>query len=530
MKFKSIKNKLLVIISAGLFLMATAISAFAITVTHNILHSDADIILLEQCETEATKINDALGSVEHSISIMRHYAVTEFDDMSIFTVAKEQEDYLTSLDTMFREIAFNTPETLTYYVRLNQELTSTAAGFYYAVDANSKEVTKLPNTDLSQYSPDNTAEVGWYYLPKAAGEAIWLAPYQQSHNPTTIISYVTPFYMVNGTNKTFIGIIGIDLPYSCLTGKVASISVHDNGTASLSETKPEISSGHNHSEDKTSHAMQPLKNGMYLLLEAKYADIQRESRTMLYVIAATAVAITLIFVIITWYAMGKIITPLNKLARAANEFAEGNYDIDLEYDGNDEIATMAASLKFAASKLKEQMNHVSTLAFHDALTGVRSAAAFNQAVADMNLLLENVHRDFAVVVADVNYLKTTNDTYGHSAGNQLLSYTANVLTETFKNSYVYRVGGDEFAIILDGVDYENRDELLEELNRKSIGSTIKVSENAEIAVSFAFGMATYTKELDAGFDDVLKHADSAMYLHKRTLKRAQLKAHPTEQQ
>jgi diguanylate cyclase (GGDEF)-like protein len=148
----------------------------------------------------------------------------------------------------------------------------------------------------------------------------------------------------------------------------------------------------------------------------------------------------------------------------------------------------------------------------------------------MNLLLENVHRDFAVVVADVNYLKTTNDTYGHSAGDQLLSYTANLLTETFKNSYVYRIGGDEFAIILDGVDYENRDELLEELNRKSIGSTIKVSENAEIAVSFAFGMATYTKELDAGFDDVLKHADSAMYLHKRTLKRAQLKAHPTEQQ
>ena len=263
---------------------------------------------------------------------------------------------------------------------------------------------------------------------------------------------------------------------------------------------------------------------MYLLLEAKYADIQRESRTMLFIIAATAVVITLIFVAITYYATGKIITPLKKLAHAATKFAEGDYDLDLEYDGNDEIATMAASLKFAASKLREQMNHVSTLAFYDALTGVRSAAAFNQAIADMNLLLENVHRDFAIVVVDVNYLKITNDTHGHAAGNQLLIYTANVLTAIFKNSSVYRIGGDEFAIILEGEDYENREKLLEILHEKSIGATIHLSDNTEIPVSFAFGMATYTKELDAGFEDVFKHADSAMYLHKRSLKKAQLKS------
>ena len=263
---------------------------------------------------------------------------------------------------------------------------------------------------------------------------------------------------------------------------------------------------------------------MYLLLEAKYADIQRESRAMLYIIAAMAGVITLIFVGITFYATGKIITPLKNLARSATEFAEGNYDVEIEYNGNDEITTMAASLKLAATKLKEQMNHVSTLAFHDALTGVRSAAAFNQALADMNLLLENVHCDFAIVVADVNYLKTTNDTYGHAVGNQLLAYTANVLTETFKNSYVYRIGGDEFAIILDGKDYDNREELIQTLSKKCGGSTIQISENTELPVSFAFGMATYTKELDAGIEDVLKHADSAMYLHKRSLKKAHLQA------
>jgi diguanylate cyclase (GGDEF)-like protein len=98
------------------------------------------------------------------------------------------------------------------------------------------------------------------------------------------------------------------------------------------------------------------------------------------------------------------------------------------------------------------------------------------------------------------------------------------LTETFKNSYVYRVGGDEFAVILDGDDYNNREALLKTLETKSVGSFIRTNEGEKIPASFAFGMASYAKELDAGFDDVLKHADSAMYLHKRALKRSQLQA------
>ena len=167
------------------------------------------------------------------------------------------------------------------------------------------------------------------------------------------------------------------------------------------------------------------------------------------------------------------------------------------------------------------MHHVNTLAYHDALTGVRSSAAFNQATAELNLLLKSAHQDFAIVAVDINYLKYVNDTYGHAVGNQLLITATNVLTETFKHSNVYRVGGDEFVVILEGEDYEAREELL-------TGLTFRTREGEEIPVSYAFGMATYTKELDVGVDDVLKHADSAMYLHKRNLKRLQLRSNVNE--
>lgn len=526
-KFKSIKSKLLAIILSGLFLMATAIASVSITITHSILHTDADSILSAQCETEATKINDALGSIEQSISIMQHYAETELNnDLNVIKDETQLNVYLSKLDVMLQKIAFSTPEATNYYIRLDPDLTTSTTGFYYSVDSKTQQAVKMETTDLNKYSPDDVAEVGWYYIPKNAGTSVWLSPYQQSHNTRKIISYVTPYYVVNENTKTFIGVIGIDLPYSFLTDRISSISVHEDGSAELHETEPEIEHSHVHlpSQDKTSHAKQQLKNGMYLLLEANYADIQRESRQMMHAIAAMAIIITIIFVVITFYATGKIIKPLKKLSDSANQFAEGNYDLDLEYEGDDEIATMAASLKLAATKLKEQIHHVSTLAFHDALTGVRSSTAFKQATTSLNLHLENTPSDFAVVVVDVNYLKNTNDTYGHYAGDQLLAYAANVLTEIFKNSYVYRIGGDEFTVILEGKDYEHRDTLLKTLSEKCVGSCIRISEDKEIPVSFAFGMATYTKELDTGFEDVFKHADSAMYLHKRALKKAHLKS------
>ena len=105
MKFKSIQSKLLVIIIAGLIWMATALAAFSITITHSILHTDADIILSTQCEQEATEINDALNDIEQSITIMRHYAITELNgDLSVIEDQAKQDAYLDKLDIMFREI------------------------------------------------------------------------------------------------------------------------------------------------------------------------------------------------------------------------------------------------------------------------------------------------------------------------------------------------------------------------------------------------------------------------------------------
>jgi len=257
MKFKSIQSKLLLIITIGLVLMATVLATFSITITHGILHTDADALLSAQCEKEATEINDVLGSIEHSVAIMRHYASTELnDDPNVITDESLQAEYLQKMDVMFREITLNTPGAIGYYIRFNHTLTSPTAGFFYSVDQATKTITAQPTTDLTLYDPERDSnKVGWYYQPRRAAKAMWLAPYQSDEDDAEIISFVMPYFAVNGT--TFIGVIGIDVPYSFLTDKVASIAVHDNGNATLSQTPPEVHA-HSHTRD-TAPRHTPIK-------------------------------------------------------------------------------------------------------------------------------------------------------------------------------------------------------------------------------------------------------------------------------
>ena len=79
--------------------------------------------------------------------------------------------------------------------------------------------------------------------------------------------------------------------------------------------------------------------------------------------------------------------------------------------------------------------------------------AYVDAVAELNTKIDGAAADpFAVAVCDVNGLKAINDTLGHQAGDKLIREASMLICNTFKHSPVYRVGGDEFVVILIGQD------------------------------------------------------------------------------
>lgn len=148
----------------------------------------------------------------------------------------------------------------------------------------------------------------------------------------------------------------------------------------------------------------------------------------------------------------------------------------------------------------------------DPLTGVKSKHAFVDLEERFDQdIAEGVEREFSVVVCDVNGLKQVNDTLGHKAGDQLIKDAAMEICHTFKHSPVFRTGGDEFVVVSEGQDHENRETLVAEFQQRN-------ERNCETGgIVIACGAAFFTAE-DACFSEVFHRADLAMYENKTKLK------------
>ena len=150
-------------------------------------------------------------------------------------------------------------------------------------------------------------------------------------------------------------------------------------------------------------------------------------------------------------------------------------------------------------------------ASRDALTGVKNRAAYLDVEAKINRRIRDGEQvRFAVVVCDLNNLKQTNDNFGHQAGDQLLKDACGIICNIFKHSPVFRVGGDEFAVISQGQDYENMDALMERMRRSN------ARNEASGGTVIACGMARY--DHDSSVAAVFERADQKMYEDKKTLK------------
>ena len=153
-----------------------------------------------------------------------------------------------------------------------------------------------------------------------------------------------------------------------------------------------------------------------------------------------------------------------------------------------------------------------TIANIDPMTGVKSKHAYLNKEREMNhLMAENEEEEFAVAVCDVNGLKKINDTFGHKAGDEYICSASRMICDIFDHSPVYRIGGDEFVVILMGRDYGMREQLMQLMHDRS------VEHIASDEVVVSGGMAE-RKEGDTNFHEVFERADQLMYLEKQRLK------------
>lgn len=175
-----------------------------------------------------------------------------------------------------------------------------------------------------------------------------------------------------------------------------------------------------------------------------------------------------------------------------------------------------------AVKMGAQAEFVSRLAYHDGLTGIGNRTAFEERLDELEKTKSH-DTAIGIVMFDVNDLKYVNDNLGHPLGDSMIRTAAEIISGAFEkvNGECFRIGGDEFAVILKGGDVKERydagmisfDEQTERHNS---------APDCEFRISIAHGFFIY----DSGcglehISDAYKMADQQMYETKREMKALQ---------
>ena len=164
-------------------------------------------------------------------------------------------------------------------------------------------------------------------------------------------------------------------------------------------------------------------------------------------------------------------------------------------------------------EIEKRLSAANEKAYRDEMTGVKNKTAFTEY---METLQEQIRqrqlREFSIVVCDVNGLKQINDSFGHIEGDAYIRSASQLICHTWEHSPVFRIGGDEFVVVLQGSDYQNR-HALERRIKEQVQKNLKAGR-----VVIAMGMADYTAGSAASADDVFERADKRMYEDKAALK------------
>lgn len=154
-------------------------------------------------------------------------------------------------------------------------------------------------------------------------------------------------------------------------------------------------------------------------------------------------------------------------------------------------------------RVEKELNYLS---YFDKLTGLNNRGYF-----EYLLNKKILHEDypFAIVIGDINGLKITNDTFGHTVGDNMITAVAIVLQNTCReDDIISRWGGDEFAIVLNQADDKVADEICSLIKENCLRETI-----GPIALSIALGYSVI-KVGSQNIQDVIREAEERMYRNK----------------
>ena len=518
-KTHSMQFRILATVIFAMLVITVFIGGISIYEVDQYIQDESKNFVVVTCENEGSQINALFDDMEKSVKFMESYVMGFFTEEVDVEDRNLQEKIINSADQMFADVAKHASGAVAYYVRFDPAISDSKAGLFYSKVDGSDEYVSLEPTDIKLYDQEDTEHVGWFWQPYNAGKPVWMSPYYNQNNNIYMISYVVPMYH----EEKFIGIVGIDFDYTVLADQVHEIEIYENGFAHLEidgvvihsdnrEFKTEIKDNSN----KYLRVSKELSNGMTLVLSASYDDIRQIRYEIGFEIFLVVLILSAFFTVVAIIVVRKIVAPLKKIADASVKLSNGDYNVEFVHSNVSEIELLNTAFENMATHLHEREKELRFFANRDSLTGLRNTTSYKSWVAEFDREIASKTANFGVVVFDVNRLKETNDVYGHDVGDKLIVSVAKVISDVFKRSPVFRIGGDEFLAVLRHGDLEDCEKLFIQLDLECANTF--VGENSKIPISIARGFARFDSDKDLHFNDVFKRADYAMYENKRKSK------------
>ena len=480
----------------------------------------------------------------------------EFTTESRFTTVSQLTDdsYVTTslhdIQVLYELPAKHYETVCSYWLILNPEYSGTlpedpnGKGFFY-VRNDSGEFDPHGVTNILHYAETDTEHIGWWIAIKNDHKPVWTEPYYNANINKNMFSYIRPVF---SSSNDLLGAVGIDVDLSLiinlinnnneykdsssiLLNKDGKVIYHDdvktfdenNHYIGTNLTLQEIFGIDNFKESESGaiiyryegrrrNAMSiELENGFVYGLSVRTGELRKPLRLVTFIPMLVYVGSALIILLIVYALVRRHFKPLRDLNEAVESVEQGKMEMELKPKHNDEIGKLTESFSRMVSVIAEKNKMISAMAFLDGLTGVKNKNAHRETVKRLDKEIAEGKARFAVVMLDVNNLKMINDNLGHEGGDKAIIGSCYALCKGFCHSPVYRIGGDEFVAIVEGDDYENRQEIYDKLHKNEID--VKNEK-----YDFAVGMATYEPGVDKFFNDVFSRADQEMYINKKASK------------
>lgn len=162
-------------------------------------------------------------------------------------------------------------------------------------------------------------------------------------------------------------------------------------------------------------------------------------------------------------------------------------------------------------KAQQELEHLAT---HDPLTGLVNRRQFMDLASQAIEQARRYKRPYSVMMIDIDHFKNINDTFGHSAGDQILVEAARCMRGVLRKADIFsRFGGDEFVLLLPETSKEGARRLSERL-RVAVAQRTEMVEGISMPITVSIGLTSHLSDTKINLDQLLQEADKALYISK----------------